>query len=205
MNNNRRDLYADLGVDAGADPEEIKKAYRARAKETHQDKGGDPDEFQKVHTAYLVLSDPRRRRKYDDGGTIDVDPADDAGRIMGLCSNVFVRVLAEKDPESDLIKECRQRLDNEIMQMQANRRQGESAIAKAEKAQKRLTRKKGPAFLEQILANSIRDMRAKLAQLDENVEMNKKAIELFDNYNYDAEEAPQFQSYLSSMGISYSW
>ena len=62
------DLYKVLGVERRASADEIRDAYRRRARETHPDVGGDPTEFQTVQSAYETLSDPARRRAYDRTG-----------------------------------------------------------------------------------------------------------------------------------------
>lgn len=60
------DLYLLLGVQTDASPEEIKAAFRKRAKQLHPDyHGKDAEPFLKVQQAYSVLSDPDRRRHYD--------------------------------------------------------------------------------------------------------------------------------------------
>ncbi|MDQ4129718.1 MAG: J domain-containing protein [Actinomycetota bacterium] len=65
------DLYAVLGVGPDATQEEIKRAYRRRAREVHPDAGGDEDAFKRVTRAYQVLSDPERRARYDRFGEED--------------------------------------------------------------------------------------------------------------------------------------
>jgi len=59
------DNYAILGVAKNATPDEIKKAYRKLASQHHPDKGGDKAKFQEIQSAYDVLSDPEKRKQYD--------------------------------------------------------------------------------------------------------------------------------------------
>jgi curved DNA-binding protein len=59
------DYYSILGVDRGADQNEIKQAYRKMAAKHHPDRGGDTAEFQKIQSAYDTLSNPQKRSEYD--------------------------------------------------------------------------------------------------------------------------------------------
>lgn len=66
------DLYGVLGLRQDAAAEDIKRAYRQKAREHHPDAGGDAERFKEVSHAYEVLSDPERRARYDrfgDDGT----------------------------------------------------------------------------------------------------------------------------------------
>ena len=63
------DYYARLGVQPSASAEEIRAAYREKARETHPDHNPDDpraaERFQAVKDAYQVLRDPDRREAYD--------------------------------------------------------------------------------------------------------------------------------------------
>jgi curved DNA-binding protein len=61
------DYYSTLGVNKGANAEEIKKAYRSLAMKHHPDRGGDQAQFQKIQEAYATLSDDQKRQEYDFG------------------------------------------------------------------------------------------------------------------------------------------
>lgn len=63
------DLYQLLGVARDAWPQEIKRAYRREAKRAHPDKGGSAKLMAELAHAYEVLSDPERRKVYDETGS----------------------------------------------------------------------------------------------------------------------------------------
>ncbi len=67
-----QDYYATLGVDRSADAATIKKAYRKLAQKYHPDRNPDDkkaeDRFKQITEAYAVLSDPEKRRQYDQFG-----------------------------------------------------------------------------------------------------------------------------------------
>jgi molecular chaperone DnaJ len=65
----KRDYYEVLGVKKEASTEEIKKSYRKLAHEYHPDKGtGDATKFKEINEAYQTLSDPQKRKAYDQFG-----------------------------------------------------------------------------------------------------------------------------------------
>ncbi|MSS64417.1 molecular chaperone DnaJ [Velocimicrobium porci] len=94
MAESKRDYYEVLGVSRGASDDELKKAYRALAKKYHPDMNpGDKEaekKFKEASEAYAVLSDPDKRRQYDqfghsafDGGAGGAGGFDFSGMDMG--------------------------------------------------------------------------------------------------------------------------
>ena len=67
-----KDYYEILGVTRTATPEEIRSAFRKKAREYHPDVARDKvqgaEKFKEVNEAYEVLSDPAKRAKYDQMG-----------------------------------------------------------------------------------------------------------------------------------------
>lgn len=85
----KRDYYEVIGVNKTATADEIKAEYRKKAKKYHPDLNPDNREeaeakFKELNEAYEVLSDPDKRRKYDQFGHAGVDPSYGAGAGGGF-------------------------------------------------------------------------------------------------------------------------
>ena len=83
----KRDYYEVLGVDKSSDADTIKKAFRKLAKKYHPDMNPDDksaeEKFKEVNEAYEVLSDPDKKKLYDQYGHDGLDPNFGAGGFGG--------------------------------------------------------------------------------------------------------------------------
>ncbi|HKV87637.1 MAG TPA: molecular chaperone DnaJ [Candidatus Dormibacteraeota bacterium] len=79
----KRDYYEVLGVGRDCTPDELKRAFRKIAMDSHPDRNPDDavahERFKEASEAYGVLSDPGRRRSYDMFGHAAVEPGGGPG------------------------------------------------------------------------------------------------------------------------------
>ncbi|XP_051010534.1 dnaJ homolog subfamily C member 5G [Acomys russatus] len=98
-------LYAVLELRKGAQPEEIKKAYRKLALQYHPDKNpGNPQAaefFKEINAAHAVLSDPTKKKIYDQHGSLGIYLFDHFGedgvRYYFIAHSCWFKVLAHRE------------------------------------------------------------------------------------------------------------
>jgi molecular chaperone DnaJ len=93
----KRDYYEVLGLERNATLDDVKKAYKKAALKHHPDRNPDnphaEEEFKVCSEAYAVLSDPEKRRRYDQFGHAGVEAAgagfQDMGDIFSQFNDLF--------------------------------------------------------------------------------------------------------------------
>lgn len=101
----KRDFYDVLGVARNATADEIKKAYRRKARDLHPDQNSDnpraAEDFKAVNEAYDVLKDPSKKQMYDQFGHDGLSAAGSASGFQGredfgsFFSDVFGDIFGE--------------------------------------------------------------------------------------------------------------
>ena len=98
MAETKRDYYEVLGVAKDADEATLKKAYRKVAKKYHPDMNpGDAEaekKFKEASEAYAVLSDPEKRRQYDQYGHAAFEGGAGGAGGLDLTSTELISVIS---------------------------------------------------------------------------------------------------------------
>jgi len=152
--------YDILGVPPDASPEEIKHAYRKRARKAHPDRGGATEEMALINTANDVLSSPERRARYDRGESTAPQKTPEA-----LARDTFVEFLSQCiDKEGiDVLEEVAVNITRTILTTEAG-------VLRAQKTREILLRRREHIHTsdERNLAHMIIDQRVE--QLDKYLE-----------------------------------
>jgi len=82
-------FYDLLGVSSSASQTDIKKAFRKKALELHPDKGGNAEQFKEINLAYEILSDPEKRKIYDERGEEGLKGQNMSGGFPFDLGNIF--------------------------------------------------------------------------------------------------------------------
>ena len=123
------DLYETLGVERGANPTELKRAWRGKALRQHPDKGGDPEEWHRIQEAYRTLSNSKTRAAYDETGEIPEARPSVHQQAGDLLLALFARAMDEGPGIYDLREWMGAQLS--AMARASERKRGEAAKAAA--------------------------------------------------------------------------
>lgn len=206
-------LYDDLGVAKDADAAAIKKAHRRKVKKSHPDntETGDAEEFRRAQHAYLVLSDPDRRKRYDETGA-DEDTAgrgrspeemerDEALQALGA---MIVGLLSNSDSAldyTDLQKPLLSQVRAQAQQMGADKAKARGEIKRAEKMAKRWRKKKpdGADLIAAILASHLAGLSQRISQIERAERINEHLRTMIADYEYAFDDPAKNQSSFQNM------
>lgn len=190
------DLYDVLGVAKDATADAIKKAFRSRAKKAHPDAGGDPEKFHALVRANDVLSDPGKRQRYDDMGTIDdqVDTTD--SQAMSIIAAFVDRFLADRDAKfKNLVADLKKAIGAEITTAKRSIEEGRGYELRAIDVRKRVKGKKGGELIARMVDGQIENARRSIAMLEQQIVVRARALNLIDDAEFDFEQRPATSPY----------
>lgn len=183
--------YKILGLEKGASGSEIKKAYRALSKVHHPDAGGNEKEFQKLNLAYRVLSDPEKRRMYDENGTI-MDEAED--HIQNMVNTKIAQIAEDwldnmiKGPKTPLEEFVIDKLDQGISKIKSINIDIKKAINDAENVLNRLSHEQEHTIIHNVIKERISSYKKGIEQNKKEIEVVEQVKEEILKYEYEEEE-----------------
>ncbi|KRB51285.1 molecular chaperone DnaJ [Rhizobium sp. Root708] len=179
--------YEILGVRRDASDDQIKAAYRRRAKATHPDSGGDPAAFGRVQKAYELLLDPVRRKVFDDTG-YDVELADpvDLQALIVIEKLVNELTLDEREPGSfDPLARMRSDLSEEMRKARFSKRELERHAARIEHHLERLDKRPTTDILGSMLRARIKAITTAVSETEAKIKASERACEMLYDYSYE--------------------
>lgn len=183
------DLYRVLGVERGATQAEIHGAYRRKAKVSHPDRGGSVEAFGHLATAYAVLSDAKRRERYDCTGEIEAPRPDnlDVSAFEIIAHKLGLIIHAEHDVTSlDIGAFIEQAIREDIVQRKANISSQKRAIERAARLRDRVKRKSNGKdnTLARVLDWHEISTESHIKKNEEMVSSMERALEILRDYSF---------------------
>lgn len=183
------DLYQLLGIKRAATQDEVRKAYRRKAKGLHPDSGGSEEAFNALTAAHEVLSDTRRRQRYDATGEMETARPDnfDGSAIEVIAHKLGLIIHAEQDVISlDIGAVLEQTIRDDIVMRRSNIANQKRAIERAARLRSRVKRKGNGEdnALARVLDWHERSTQDHVKKNEEAVRVMERAIEILDGYSF---------------------
>lgn len=183
------DPYATLGVSETATRDEIKRAYRNKAKATHPDAQGSHEEFVALERAYATIGNEEARKKYDATGT-DARETSFEEKASAVLYKVFIDAVTmiENVETVNLVDAVRRNIKQnmkDIPEKAANLRQ--SAV-KFRTAAKRVKSKDAVNKLASILNGHAEQLDFQARAQEEEVAMGLELLKQLDALEYETDE-----------------
>lgn len=198
----RTNLYDVLGVNKDASKDEIKKAYRNLSKKYHPDtKPDDPkakEKFEEITVAYKILSDERKKARYDATGEIEEHTFNQ--KLQSYLGQTFMQfVETVRNPKIENVIE--QFFDHTV-KIQNNLEQGKkkvkSKIERTEEISKRITTTNEDDCIKSMLNEKINILKRDLVLIDEEVEFMEKVLEFLQMYDYEVDVDQNIKNFTDS-------
>ncbi len=186
-----QDHYETLGVKRDATDQQLKDAYRDKAKENHPDKGGDEDTFKTLSNAYTVLMDPQRRKFYDDTGSeMKIDEFD--RKAGALLQQLFQLIVSQNGLENiihlDIIMMINQQIDKGMTELEKKIDKAKKSRATIRKILKRIKHKDKKNPISLMLKHEATKHSESITQTHQEMEVGKRSRKMLKEYGFDFEE-----------------
>jgi len=185
-------LYDTLGVPKDASPEDIRRAYRRKAKALHPDReGGDTAEMARVNRAYQILSDPKRRETYDRTGSDADGPSVEHLALQTLRSILTDMIEQHLESGADFVTMMREAVHHGLLLLPREREKATRKIDRLERLRPAVVVKEGENIFTHLVDEKLASARAMLTQVERQVEIATYALEILKGYRSTMGPGPQ--------------
>jgi curved DNA-binding protein CbpA len=198
-------LYDDLLLRKGATEGQIKENYRKLAKQYHPDAAGknfDKAKWEKILHAYEVLSDPEKRKIYDETGD---DQSKNHESLEDLAVNVLIEginaatnhVITQGEHEFDLVKSMNNHIEKKRTATLDDIEQMKKALRQLWLFRRKFIKTEGrTAVMISVVKEKINQIRSQKQHAEKFLTILDKASELMllVEFEYEPEEIEQFLS-----------
>lgn len=180
-------LYDELELTPNCTFEEIKQQYRTLASKHHPDHGGDAERFKRIKFAYEVLSDPDRRKEYDENKTTSTVHTSIRQEAITELAKLFFSIIPNFDCRNgNLIETMKHEVNQMKTRVSGDSTMNETFIGNLEVLKDKLRLKNQDdenillSFVLQQLENRYKD-KTKFTHV---VELAEEMLIILDMYNY---------------------
>lgn len=192
----KKDLYDTLGVDRKATDEEIKAAFKNKAKDMHPDKpGGSTEKMQELVHAHDILKSKHRRDRYDKTGQEDDHSFET--QFNDIIQRLFINAVDASDlrdlERMDVVKEFKSGINNLISAAKEMQNQATLRAGKFKKIRSRLQSKGNQQVLRALDLN-ISDSESMREKLNYDLKFYEQCLLVLNDYNYTFDPPPERQT-----------
>lgn len=186
--------YEELGIPPTATADDIKRAYRQKATETHPDKGGDAARFAKVAHAYEVLKDPERKLLYDSTGNDNRTPLEI--EVQNRLLYLFSEALVLPD-DREIVATVRSGIKNVLLDISFAKKKAQADMKKLKAKRSKVKTTAAVNIFHMIIDQQLKGINAHLENLKHDTEIAKACLEALKTYSEGMPPQPvtQFSIY----------
>ena len=186
--------YDTLGVPKNATPDDIKKAFRKKAKDAHPDRaGGDDKKMASINKAYEVLSSPDKREQYDRTGS-DAEPMSIEFQARDMLLQ-FLSKIIEDGGHGGILRKLRELLSMNRRGIDQNSDLVKAKVRKLEKSRGKVRVKKGDDLFEMTISDQLAKCNQNLLQMKQALAIMDCADAMVANWEEDAPAAARPDPY----------